>query len=142
MQDPHQLTNSDAVAQELLRKEIDAQKQKGQTSKFQAGVLRFRAILWIGALPVHAAAPDASLGDNAQHQAWDILQAGVTDKSAPRRTQAVLALGLLPGNQKAVDVAEAALDDNEPAERARCCNGARTDEFHKLHSKTEESTFG
>jgi HEAT repeat protein len=59
-----------------------------------------------------------TLGQPPQQQAWDILQAGMTDKSAARRTQAVLALGLLPGNQKAVDAAEGALDDKEPAVRA------------------------
>jgi HEAT repeat protein len=76
------------------------------------------AIFGTGAALVHAAAADASLTDTQQHQAWDILQAGVSDKSAARRTQAVLALGLLPGNQKAVDAAEGALDDKEPAVRA------------------------
>src|SRR5215472_567552 len=89
--------------------------KRAKPLSFRLGYCVFAAILGIGALPVHAAAPDASLGDDAQHQAWNILQAGVTDKSAPRRTQAVPALRLLPGNQKGVDVAEAASDDNEPA---------------------------
>jgi HEAT repeat protein len=53
-----------------------------------------------------------------QEQAWSILQGGFSDKSASTRTQAVRALGLLPGNQKAVAAAEKALQDQEPKVRA------------------------
>jgi HEAT repeat protein len=76
------------------------------------------AMLLRGAAQAHAATPYASPGDTPQQQAWDILQAGASDKSAPTRTKAVLALGLLPGDQKALDAAEAALDDQDPAVRA------------------------
>jgi HEAT repeat protein len=75
----------------------------------------FAAMFGTCAARVHAATADASLGDTPQHQAWGILQAGVSDKSAARRTQAVLALGLLAGDQKALDAAEGAYDDKEPA---------------------------
>jgi hypothetical protein len=50
-----------------------------------------------------------SLSKTPQQQPWDILQAGVSDKSAARRTRAMRALGLLTGNQKAVDAAQSAL---------------------------------
>jgi len=59
-----------------------------------------------------------SLGKTPQQQPWDILQAGVSDKSAARRTRAVRALGLLTENQKARDAAQRALEDKEPAVRA------------------------
>ncbi len=59
-----------------------------------------------------------SLGQTPQQQAWSILQAGVDDKSAGRRTQAVGALGLLRGNQRAVEAAQRALEDEKPEVRA------------------------
>ena len=59
-----------------------------------------------------------ALGETPQQQAWDILQAGVSDKSTGRRAQAVRALGLLPGNQKAQAAAQSALEDQGPEVRA------------------------
>jgi hypothetical protein len=59
-----------------------------------------------------------AFGQTPQQQAWDILQAGVSDKGAGRRTQAVRALGLLRGNQRALEMAERALQDKEPEVRA------------------------
>ena len=86
--------------------------------------LRFRGVASVMAamefgclLPVLCCAA-VSLGRTPQQQAWDILQAGISDKSASKRAQAVRALGLLPGNRRAVAAAERALEDNEPAVRA------------------------
>jgi len=59
-----------------------------------------------------------SFGQTPQEQAWSILQGGFGDESASTRTQAVRALALLPGNQKAVAAAETALEDEKPQVRA------------------------
>ena len=59
-----------------------------------------------------------SLGQTPQQQAWSVLQSGFSNKNASTRTQAVRALGLLPGNQEALAAAETALQDNEPKVRA------------------------
>jgi HEAT repeat protein len=53
-----------------------------------------------------------------QEKAWKTLEAGAHDKSYARRTNAVLSLGLLPGNNRAVSLAEGALDDSIPEVRA------------------------
>jgi HEAT repeat protein len=45
------------------------------------------------------------------NQAWKILQAGVHDKSANKRVQALSALGLLAGDARAIETAELALQD-------------------------------
>ncbi len=50
-------------------------------------------------------------------RAWTILQTGVEGKSAKTRGDAVLALGLIPGNPKAVELAEHALQDSKPEVR-------------------------
>ena len=50
-------------------------------------------------------------------KAWDILDAGVKEKSFNKRHDAVLAMGLLAGNSKAVATAENALIDNAPEVR-------------------------
>ncbi|MBV9155013.1 MAG: HEAT repeat domain-containing protein [Acidobacteriaceae bacterium] len=49
--------------------------------------------------------------------AWSVLQAGVESKSSDRRAKAVHALGLLPKNQKAQEMAEKALTD--PSEEVK-----------------------
>jgi HEAT repeat protein len=59
-----------------------------------------------------------SLGQTPQQQAWSILEAGVNDKSTGKRTQAVGALGLLRGNQRAMEAAQRALGDEKPEVRA------------------------
>ncbi len=59
-----------------------------------------------------------SFGQTPQQQAWNILQAGVSDKSTGRRMQAVRALGLLRGNQRALEMAQRGLEDKEPEVRA------------------------
>ena len=59
-----------------------------------------------------------SFGQTPQEQAWSILQGGFGDESASTRRQAVRALALLPGNQKAVAASETALEDEKPQVRA------------------------
>jgi HEAT repeat protein len=56
--------------------------------------------------------------DPAQVQkAWDILEAGVKEKSVAKRHDAIHAVGLLAGDSKAVAIAENALDDRAPEVR-------------------------
>jgi len=49
--------------------------------------------------------------------AWKTLQDGVNEKSPERRSRAVRALGLLPGNHQAIVLAEGALQDEKPQVR-------------------------
>jgi HEAT repeat protein len=60
----------------------------------------------------------ALLAQTAQQQAWDILRAGVNQKSTGKRTQAVRALRLLPGDPEATKMAQMALQDRKPEVRA------------------------
>jgi HEAT repeat protein len=53
-----------------------------------------------------------------QQQAWEILNAGVQEKSADKRNQAVRALGIIPGDLKVIEIAERALQDEKPEVRA------------------------
>jgi HEAT repeat protein len=58
------------------------------------------------------------LAQTPREQAWHILRAGVNEKSTGRRTQAVRALRLLPGNPEALEMAQRALQDPKPEVRA------------------------
>lgn len=58
------------------------------------------------------------LAQTPQQQAWNILRAGVNEKNTGKRTEAVRALRLLPGDPEAVEMAEKALQDQKPAVRA------------------------
>jgi HEAT repeat protein len=60
----------------------------------------------------------AMMAQTPQQQAWDILRAGVNEKSTGKRTQAIRALRLLPGDTEAEGMAEAALQDRKPEVRA------------------------
>jgi HEAT repeat protein len=53
-----------------------------------------------------------------QQKAWDILQTGAEEKSAERRADAIPALGLLPHDNRAREMAESAIDDGSPEVRA------------------------
>jgi HEAT repeat protein len=53
-----------------------------------------------------------------QQKAWDILQTGAKEKSVERRADAIHALGLLPHDNRAREMAESALDDSKPEVRA------------------------
>lgn len=55
---------------------------------------------------------------NWQHDAWAMLDAGVTDTSKDRRVKALAALALVGADPKAVQEAEAALADKQPEVRA------------------------
>src|SRR5690349_8502862 len=83
--------------------------------KERISILAELKLAWL--LPL-ACCATVSLGQTPQQQAWNILQAGVSDKSTGRRTQAVRALGLLRGNQRAPEMAQRALEDKEPEVRA------------------------
>ncbi len=69
-----------------------------------AGALAFMLVL--GTVPLPAQTP--------WQQAWEILEAGTGEKSTEKRTQAVRVLGLLPGDPKALAIAEKALEDEKP----------------------------
>jgi HEAT repeat protein len=59
----------------------------------------------------------SAVGPAAQQRAWDILDAGVREKAFAKRSQAIQVLGLLPGDGKAVGMAERALADPAPEVR-------------------------
>ncbi len=59
----------------------------------------------------------ALLAQTPQQQAWNILRAGVNEKSTGKRTQAVRALRLLPGDPEASQMEQRALQDHKPAVR-------------------------
>jgi HEAT repeat protein len=63
------------------------------------------------ARPVPAADP------TPLEKSWNNLEAAAKDKSFTRRALAIRVLGLLPGNAKAVEMAEKALTDNAPEVR-------------------------
>ena len=60
----------------------------------------------------------ALLAQTPRQQAWDILRAGVNQKNTGKRTQAVRALRLLPGDPEATEMAQMALQDRKPEVRA------------------------
>jgi HEAT repeat protein len=66
-------------------------------------------------LPVHT---PALLGQNPQQRAWNILRAGVNEKSTGKRVQAVRALRILPGDSQATEMAERGLHDRKHEVRA------------------------
>jgi hypothetical protein len=57
------------------------------------------------------------LAQTPRQQAWDTLRAGVNHNSTAKRTQAVRALRLLPGDPEATEMAQAALQDRKPEVR-------------------------
>ena len=67
------------------------------------------ACCWVGMEAFCAPLPkdDQSVMDKA----WTILQAGLSDKSADKRAQTVSAVGIIPGDKRAIETAEKALDD-------------------------------
>lgn len=71
--------------------------------------IRLCILLYLSCSVFWAATP----ADNA----WKFLKEGLQDKSAEKRTQAVAALGLIPGNSQALKIAEDALQDPNSAVR-------------------------
>jgi HEAT repeat protein len=57
-------------------------------------------------------------GQTPKEQAWTILQAGATDNNSEQRGNAMRAVQLLPGNAKAVTLAEKGLQDSDPSVRS------------------------
>lgn len=74
--------------------------------------------LSLGVVAFSLCALQTLFGQSIQDKAWNMLETGVREKKYERRTNAVLALGLLRGNRKAVSLAEQALDDSSPEVRA------------------------
>src|SRR5258708_19067690 len=78
----------------------------------------------IGATPRYAvllvfmANVGALAAETPKQQAWDILRAGVNQKSTGKRTQAVRALRLLPDTPEGTKMAQTALQDCKPEVRA------------------------
>lgn len=67
------------------------------------------------ALSVAQAAGDI---ESPKHKAWDMLQTAVAGKRTAERAEGVRALGLLPNNERARQVAEDSLQDRTPEVRA------------------------
>jgi HEAT repeat protein len=59
----------------------------------------------------------AGFAQTPRQQAWTILQSGATDKSSQKRAAAVTVLALIPGDDKAMSMAEQALQDQDPGVR-------------------------
>jgi len=79
--------------------------------------LKFRTLavsVFIGALSV---APSVMSAQSPLDQAWTILRAGAEDKSIDQRVTTMRVLQLIPGNAKAVSLAEKALQDKDPQVR-------------------------
>ncbi len=58
--------------------------------------------------------PSAKPAETPQQKAWRILREGVKDENADRRSKAIRALGLLPGNAEAEKAAALGLKDEKP----------------------------
>jgi hypothetical protein len=67
------------------------------------------ACCWIGMEAFCAPLPKDD--QSVMNKAWTILQAGLSDKSADKRAQTVSAVGIIPGDKRAIETAEKALDD-------------------------------
>ena len=95
---------------------IAAQTKRGTAARkkkwlvFQVMTATCAALLTSGA--------GALLAETPEQQAWDMLRAGMNQRSTGKRTQAVRALRLLPGNPEAAEMAQAALQDRKPEVRA------------------------
>src|SRR5260370_18608872 len=82
----------------------------------------------IGATPRYAvllvfmAHVGALAAETPQQQAWDILHAGLNQKSTGKPTQAVRALRLLPDNPEPTKMPQTALQDRKPEVRAAAAN--------------------
>src|SRR5262249_1057152 len=59
----------------------------------------------------------ALFAETPQQQAWKMLRAGVNQKNTGKRTQAVRALRLLPGDPEALEMAQTAVEGRKPEVR-------------------------
>jgi HEAT repeat protein len=70
----------------------------------RAVLCRLIAVLWLGAF---------ALGQSPLDQAWNILQAGADNSSSDQRIATMRVLQLIPGDAKAVSMAEKGLQDKD-----------------------------
>ncbi len=80
---------------------------------------------------------------NNADKAWSVLASGLVEKSVDHRSKAVHALGLIPGNAKAQDLAEKALGDSSAPVRVAAAHalgaiGAKT-AIPKLHAALKDT---
>jgi HEAT repeat protein len=68
--------------------------------------------------------------ETKRDQAWDILKTNVNEKSAEKRAIAVHVLALLPGDERALDLAQKAATDERPEVRAAAATA-----LGQLHGK-------
>jgi HEAT repeat protein len=85
------------------------------------------------------AAPAFGADATAQQKAWDILDAGAKEKGFTKRAQAIQVLGLLPGDAKAVGMAEKALGDLAPEVRAAAATALGQMQSHSSVPKLEHA---
>jgi HEAT repeat protein len=94
-------------------------------------------------LPVLFAALLAGLASAAdptpEQTAWNILEAGANEKSFTKRSEAIYVLGLLPGNSKAVAMAEKALTDPAPEVREAAATALGQMQSHSSVPKLEHA---
>lgn len=79
-------------------------------------------------------------------KAWAMLEAGIGDKNARKRALAIRVLGLLPNDSRAIELAEKALEDKEPAVRVAAAtalgqNGSKASS-PKLRELLKDSDIG
>ena len=96
---------------------------KGAYTQMTSPIRFWFVVLSIAGLAIPVAAADST------QKAWDVLQAGLNDKSFTKRHDAVRAVELLVGDPKAVTIAEKALADPAPEVR-----GAGATALGQLHS--------
>jgi hypothetical protein len=119
----HGATQPEAVKTSKLRNGLARTLSDGEWSytKYMIRELRFvvstllmggAACCWVGMEAFCAPLPIDD--QSVMNRAWTILQAGLSDKSADKRAQAVSAVGIIPGDKRAIEKAEKALDDPSP----------------------------
>jgi len=74
---------------------------------------------------------NVSSADSKRDQAWEILQVNLKEKNVGKRVQGVRVLGLLPGDPRALKLAEQAATDEKPDVRA-----AAAAALGQLHAKS------
>jgi len=79
----------------------------------RTAIRKFRILAVAGLIGVLSAAPSHLSAQAPLDQAWAILQAGAENKSADQQVITMRVLQLIPGNAKAVSLAEKALQDKD-----------------------------
>ena len=78
--------------------------------------MRFGSAVFVGVVLLSAC--DPACGQAPAVRAWDILEKGHNSHGTKERVNAILALGQLPGNSHAIQLAEQAISDKKPEVRA------------------------